>query len=84
MIVDKFIEYFFFLPISYILSFFPAYTGLPASLETGIDYLASFTSTAGDIFPIGTFYTIIGLTLTLEAGILAFTTVAWLIHWRQK
>jgi len=67
-----------------VVAVFPAYEGFPDGAQAGLDYLAGYTAQVGDIFPIGHFFTIILATFTIEVGIMAFTTISWLFHWRQK
>lgn len=67
-----------------IVAVFPAYEGMPDAMQDSLDFLASFVAQVGDIFPTSHMFVILTSILTIEGGIMAFTTLAWLFHWRQK
>jgi len=82
MITDGIIS----LPIAvldYIIDLLPDYSGLPSGMENALDYILNFTLQLGDLLPTNTIWSIILLTVSIEVGILAFNTIAWLMHWKQ-
>jgi len=82
MITDALIS----LPIavlSAIIGLLPTYTGLPSSMSSSLDYILNFTLQIGDILPTSTIWAVILLTFTIEIAIMAFNSLAWLLHWKQ-
>jgi len=83
MIIDGLIS----LPIavlSAIIGLLPDYSGLPSGMSSAMDYILNFTLQIGDIPPTSTIWAIVLLTLVIEIAIMAFNSLAWLLHWRQK
>jgi len=82
MILDAIIS----LPIavlSAIIGLLPTYTGLPTAMSASLDYILNFTLQLGDILPTSQIWAVILATLTLEIAIMAFNSLAWLLHWKQ-
>lgn len=69
--------------LSYIIGLLPTYTGLPSGMSTSILWVGQQTVALGDLLPLDTIWQIIMLIVTIEIAILAFNTVAWLLHWKQ-
>lgn len=69
--------------IGLILGLLPVYSGLPTGMESAIDTIAGYTSQIGDIFPLGTFWTVIQVIIVIELAILVFNFVSWVFHWKQ-
>jgi len=83
MITDGLIS----LPIAVLnalIGLLPTYTGFPVSVDNALTTMISFTSSLGDIFPVGDMFTALALIMTIEIAIMGFNTLAWLAHWRQK
>jgi len=82
MIIDAIIS----LPIavlSAVISLLPTYTGLPTAMDTSLNYILNFTLQLGDILPTNQIWAVILATLTIEIAIMAFNSLAWLLHWKQ-
>lgn len=67
-----------------IISLLPSYTGLPAGMDSSIDYMFLKIAAVADFFPMTTVYTIFTLWAALEIAVLGFRFLAWLFHWKTN
>jgi hypothetical protein len=82
MIIDGLLA----LPIAVLetlIGLLPDYSGLPNGMETSLDWLATQSMAIGDIFPTDTMWDVVVLVVAIEIAIMAFNTLAWLLHWKQ-
>lgn len=63
-----------------VLGFLPDPASLPSGINSAFTLFAGFFQKANQIFPMDVVFTIIGLTLTIETGILAFQFGNWLYN----
>jgi len=52
---------------------------LPANILTAISTAQGYFSSFSFVFPVSTFLAIIGLVLTIEAGVMIYKVIMWLI-----
>jgi hypothetical protein len=69
--------------LTYLVGLLPDYSGLPSGMETAITTIGSYIAQTGDILPLDTIGTVIGLIIAIELVIMTFNTLAWLFHWKQ-
>jgi len=67
--------------VQFIIGLFPAYTGLPTQLDSGLTWILGLLNDIGGFIPLDTFFTILGLIVSLETGILLFRFFAWVFKW---
>jgi len=70
-----------YLLIAWIISFFPAYTGLPSGMQSAIDYVAGVSKGISCIYPTGTMGTQMTIILSTAAALLLVRFFAWLFKW---
>jgi len=80
MITDVLLSIFTYIA-SFIVSLLPAYTGLPAQVESALAWMIGLMNDIGGFIPLGTFLTILKLTIAIELGIMVFRFFAWLFKW---
>jgi len=69
--------------LSFLIGLLPSYSGLPTGMASAIDTIASYMWAIGDLLPTDTIWIIVLLVFAIEIVIMAFNTVAWLLHWKQ-
>jgi hypothetical protein len=72
------IIYYFIQALEYPIKALPD-VSLPSGIASAITSAGAYLSSFDLIFPVGTFLTIFGLMLTIEAAILVYKVVMWLI-----
>ncbi len=78
MVLEAVINIFVFV-FGGLLSLLPT-TAIPANVDSAFATFASFFHKANAIFPMDTTFAIIGLTLTIETGILTFKVANYIIN----
>jgi len=62
------------------VSFIPASDGLPAGVSSAISSAVSYMNGLSYFFPIDTFLTVTVLILSVEAGILLWNSINWILR----
>lgn len=76
MITEFFFNIFFGIAY-YIVSILPNPDTLPTAIDDAFEAIGSYWPTASQFFPIATLFTIFGLGMAIELGILAFKISNW-------
>ena len=63
-----------------VLSILPSASSVPSQINSAFTLFAGFFQKANAIFPMDTVFTIIGITISVEAAILAFKLGDWLYN----
>jgi len=76
MITDKLIDLIYAIA-NFIISLFPAYTGLPTGMHSAIDYVFSSIAAIADFFPMSTVWTIFFLWASIEVSLMVIKMILW-------
>jgi len=82
MITSAFI-FLFATMLGLVLDILPSYAGLPAGLDTALNYIFGLIAGISDFVPMDTVWTLLLLSLGIELSILGFNFFQWLFHWKQ-
>ena len=66
--------------VNFLLSILPTADAIPSEINQAFSLVAGFFKKANAIFPVDTTFTIIGMIITIEAGILVFKVANWGIN----
>lgn len=72
--------YTFFTFISFVISLFPVFSGLPQGITTAFSSIGSYLNMANGFFPMDTLWSAIVILVTFEMGILTFKTLNFVIN----
>lgn len=79
MIFQKIIDVFFSI-VEFLIGLLPDPDTLPSGIGTAFSSIGTYLRKANAILPVDTMITIMGLTLAVEGGILAFIVLNWIYN----